>query len=53
MYKLFCEGLAYFGMKFDGSKAAFIRFGNCDVEEITLAELDLSSHTIRYSDHVR
>ena len=47
IHKLLCEGLAYFGMKFDGSKAAFIRFGNCNIEEITLTGLDGSTHTIK------
>ena len=46
------EGLAYFNMKFDITKSQFIRFGDCNIPEITL-QTGAQFCTLRYSDSVR
>ena len=40
-------------MRFDGSKACFISFGDCNVEEITLTTPEGSSNTVKFSDTIR
>ena len=48
-----CQALVYFSMSFDPTKAQFIRFGDCNIEEITLTNPDLSVNVTRFSDCVR
>ena len=53
VHTLLCEGLAYFGLRFDGSKACFIRFGTYTVDEITLTSPDGTVSTVKHSDAIR
>jgi hypothetical protein len=45
--------LSWFGMVLDDTKALFIRFGDCDVQSITLPLAQQLTYTIQFSSTIR